>query len=212
MIAGPIGVSPVAESDGGWNASAVWNSDRARTGPKVITATSTRCIAMPSEASSSLKTRRPALSSSMCLPFIGHEVSSRSKHGQRGSGLDTRSGWANAMRSLGVVFGPRRNGSGRRTNLPVVAKAKADGPAVPPDEYGQRCHEDGDGPSAPARRRAWPVAAGSQGARAVQRRKAAGVIAGASQPSPRRRQRTVAVATRTMARAAAAQSSSSTAA
>jgi hypothetical protein len=90
-MAAPMGVLPDAVSGVGEKVSAVTKFWTTRTGPNVTTATSTRFAAMASARSCSANVARPALSCAIFGPSIEPDVSSSSKHAQRGSGLSANS-------------------------------------------------------------------------------------------------------------------------
>ncbi len=62
--------------------------------------TSTRWVAMSSDISSDLKVRSPSFSCAIGCPCIEVEVSSSSRHGQRGSAFSTNSGSAKGSWSM----------------------------------------------------------------------------------------------------------------
>src|SRR5262245_19701487 len=104
-IASPMGVLPAASSVGGVKVSAVTNCCATRTGPNVTTATSTRLAAIASFCNCCANSLRPAFSCAIFWPSIELEVSSSSRHAQRGSGLSANSRLLNGSCSKEVTDG-----------------------------------------------------------------------------------------------------------
>lgn len=91
-------VWPEGVRDGVWNWSAVTKSCNTVTSLlKVTTAISTRFLARLSFSNSSRNVCKPALRAVIFSPDMEYEVSSKSRQGQRGSGLS-----ANSIASWGM--------------------------------------------------------------------------------------------------------------